>query len=64
LLAFAFAKEEPGGGGVSYDVATDRLFGINCISHAAARICGHLVGDENSHIKLLTDFLQPTKDSI
>jgi hypothetical protein len=49
---------------VSYDVSTDWLFGINSISHTATRVCCHLVGDENSDIELLTDFLQPTKHSV
>lgn len=45
------------------DVAADWLFGIDSIGHATARVGSDLVGQEDGHIELLTDFLELRQDS-
>jgi hypothetical protein len=46
------------------DVASDGLLGVDCVSHAATGVSCHLVGYEDRHVELLTDFLQPAKNPV
>ena len=45
------------------DVATDRLFGIDSVSHATTRVSSDLIGQENGNVELLTDFLELRQDT-
>ena len=42
---------------MSQDVSSDWLFGINGIAHRTTWVSHDLIGDENCHVELLTDFL-------
>lgn len=45
-------------------IASDRLLGVDCVSHAAAGISCHLVCYEDRDVELLTYFLQSAKNPV
>lgn len=45
------------------DVATDGLFGIDCVSHATTRVSSDLIRQEDGNVELLTDFLELRQDT-
>merc|ERR1719186_2095985 len=54
----ALPEGDPGGGGVSDNVATNGLLRVSLEGHGSTRIRGHLVGDQHGHVVLLGNLLQ------
>ena len=49
---------------MSHDVATNWLLWVDSVRHGTTWVRSHLIGQEDSHVELLSNLLQSTHDSV